>query len=482
MARWRTWAHGDLAMKPRLIFPGLLAFVLWGCGSSGTPTPAPVASASASASSVPAKPTVQRKTKPAVLRVADEKDCLAGKADACRRMADRYRGYGHPAGCGLERDLSEMAHGNSVESMRVRIKRSIEDQDDDDKAFLVWIAKACDLGDEEACIIERSIREANQYSITFENEGPALRSDPQTSALLGFQALFNPSNHEEALTRRKKCLLESRVHCWNTPELLMNRVKKELRPELTPELLDKLEALGKRSLDYASLRMMLDKHGYTPTVLEPFEANARKTLIAACEEGACVCGDAAQSLPADDPRVPDLARWGCENGEVAGCYMLAKLHEEGRGVEKDELFARSLYELACPAAQAASTEKWGDYSAAACSRLAEIAEGGVMPPKYLSRAVHYAEYACRKVGYERDHTYCVKLAKYWTSGVLTNVCEPGTGDWCKNGAQRAESLLHGPQPSPFDGEECLRPSVKALCEKVETEVEALKKPAGKKKK
>lgn len=451
----------------------LAAFVLVGCGQPATQEAAPIASTSAS--SVPAKPKAQRKTTPAALRVADEKDCAAGKVDACRRMADRYRGYGHPAGCGLERPLAEYAHAGVVEPMRVRIKRAIEDRIEDDKEFLVWIAKACDLGDNEACVFERSIREQHQSSITFELDTIALRSDPETSALIAFHALWDPEHHPEFIDRRRICLLESRTGCWAAPDIIFTPAKKKAQPELTPDLMAKLQEIGKKSLDYASLRMMLDKHGYAPEALEPLEADARKTLVQACEDGACVCGDAALSLPADDPRVPDLARWGCENGEVNGCFMLAKLHEEGRGVEKDEVFARSLYEMACPAVRSASEEKWGDYSPAACSRLAEMAEGGVMPLKNKARAVYYAEYACRKPGYERDHSYCVKFAKYWMTGVLTQTCVIQDGEWCRTNVQNAENFLHGPDSSTVQAKECERPSVKALCAAAETELQALKK-------
>jgi TPR repeat protein len=183
----------------------------------------------------------------------------------------------------------------------------------------------------------------------------------------------------------------------------------------------------------------------------------------------------------DDPRVPDLARWGCENGEPSGCYVLAKLHEEGRGVEKDEPFARSLYEMACPPTRASYAGQYGDYSPAACSRLAEIAEGGVMPPKERARAIFYAEYACRNPGSERDHSFCVKLAKYWTTGVLSQTCETYNADWCRNSARQAADVFYGPDRQPGDEKECQRPSVKAACDALESNVVAMKRPTTKKK-
>lgn len=466
-------------MNHRHALPPLLGFFLFGCGQSNPQGTQP--SASASATIAPVKPSVQRKTTPAALRAADEQACLAGKADACRQMADRYRGYGHPAGCGLERDMPETAHGRVVEPMRVRIKRNMDDAVDDEKAFLVWIGKACDLGNNEACVIERGIREERQPYKLYDVEDAAIRSDPLSSALIGFHALWTAAEeHEKFLEKRKACLLQSKDNCFGLSMALTTRVKQEKRPELTPELLAKLQAIGYRSLDFASLWMMLDKHGYPPETLVPLKAEASKTLLQACVEGACVCGDAAQSLSPDDPRVPDLARWGCENGEATGCFMLGKLHEEGRGVEKDEVFARSLYEMACPASRPYAEYTWGDYAPAACSRLAEWAEGGANPPKYQTRAVYYAEFACRNPGLERDHAYCLKLAKYWTSSTLSNKCSTDDGSWCRDSVTRAEELLYGPKYPPAEGKECERPSVKAACDAMEIELAALKKPSEKK--
>lgn len=467
-------------MNHRLTIPWLLCgFFLFGCAEKNTQNPAP--SASTSASSAPVKLSVQRKTKPAALRAADEEACSAGKVDACRRMADRYRGYGHPAGCGINRELSESAHGQTVEPLRVRIKRVLEDEAQDSKSFLVWIGKACDLGDSDACLIEKAVRSARQSPPTYDLEDGAVRSDPHSSALIGFHAVWQPDKHEAFLAQRKACMSESGGSCSGLSSLLQGRAKQESRPDLDADLMTKLQAICDRTLDCGAVVMMLDKHGYTPEATAPLVAHAGKALVQACEEGACVCGEAAKSLPLDDPRVPELARWGCENGEATGCHVLAKLHEEGHGVEKDEVFARSLYELACPSARTTSGYRLGEYAPAACSRLAEMAEGGVMPPKNRERAVYYAESACRNPGRERDHSFCVKLAKYWTTGVLSQSCESYNADWCKNSAQEASELFYGPILSPGDEKECQRPSVKALCDSLEPDIVAMKKPAGKKK-
>lgn len=461
-------------------FPYLIGFFVAGCGQSNAPTPAPVASTSAS--SVPAKPSVHRKTTPAAIRAADEEACLAGKKDACRKMADRYRGYGHPAGCGLQRDNVETAYASVVESMPVRTKRVFEDQGSDQKEFLVWIAKACDLGDDQACLMEKAVREGRLPRSIIDVEGLALSSDPQTSAFVGFKAAIDPENQEKFLEERRECLMKSRSRCLDLATRFLSRIKKDSPLELTPELMTKLQAIGERSLDYGALYMMLDKHGIPPEKLEPLKAHAAKTLVQACEEGACVCGEAAQSLPPDDPRVPDLARWGCENGEAVGCYALGKLHEEGRGVEKDEVFARSLYEIACPATKPSSETAVGEYSPAACGLLAEKAEGGANPPKNRDRAIYYAEYACLNPGYERDHSFCVKLTKYWTSGVFTDACTNWNADLCPTYAQVAKGIFYGPPTLPAEAKECERPSVKALCATLEPELLAMGKPPAKKKK
>ena len=366
--------------------------------------------------------------------------------------------------------------------MRVRIKRTMEDGLNDTKSFLVWIGKACDLGDSDACIIEGAVRADRKSSSMFDLEEGAIRSDPNSSALIGFHALWQPAEHEKFLEQRKTCLLSFTSACWGLSDSLVKRAKQETQPILDPPLREKLQAIGDRTLDFGALLMMLDKYGYAAERLAPLVAHASKTLVQACIEGACVCGEAAKSLPADDPRVPDLARWGCENGEATGCHILAKLHEEGRGVEKDEVLARSLYEIACPPVHSSmGTYIGGEYAPASCSRLAEIAEGGVMPPKDRTRADFYAEYACRNPGRERDHSFCVKSAKYWTKSVLSPMCESAS-DWCKTSATQASDVLYSPESGVGEAKECQRPSVKALCDALEPDVVAMKKPAGKTKK
>ncbi len=466
-------------MRVALLSPALMGFFLVACAEKNVEMDAPSVSASSSAAVVPAKPTVKRKTTPTELRVADEKACLAGNADACRRMADRYRGYGHTAGCGIDRAGAALAHGRVVAPISVRIKRAAEDEDRDKAGLLEWMAKACDLGESKACDIERSVRSKFEPDSNFDKEAIATRSDPTTSAVMSFHSLWQSEEHVKFLDLRKKCLTK-RYSCSALSSSLFTRRKEETRPELTPELITKLQAICDQTLDCDSVLMMLDKHGYPPEALAPIRAHASKSLVQACVEGSCVCGDAAASLPADDPRIADLARWGCENGEAAGCYLLGKLHEEGRGVDKDEDFARSLYETACPPTKGYADYYTPEYSPRACQRMAEIAQGGLMPPKDKDRAVYYAEYGCLRPGYERDHAPCVTYSRYWANGVLTSVCRPEDASWCRSSLEQAEDNFHGKKSSPADGKECERPSVKAICDAHVGEIEAKKKPAKKK--
>lgn len=466
-------------MKIRITFAIIAGMSLIGCGQTNSETPTPVASSAPS--SAPAKPSVKRKTTPAALRVADEKECLAGKADACRRMADRYRGYGHAAGCGLERPDGEVVRGRTAENLTVRLKRTIEDWESDRKDFLSWIGKACDLGDSEACGIE-GVARSGRLPLDIHDLGDAsLLENVHGSAIAEFIEATNKPKYEKYLKERNTCWFESSSACWNLAEMLLTKDKDEARPELTPEFLAKLQTIGEKTLDFDSLFMMLDKFGHAPEAMAPLKAHATKTLIAACVEGGCVCGEAAKALPLDDPRVPDLARWGCENGEASGCHVLAKLHEEGKGVEKDETFARSLYETACPSRRSSRSYRMGEFEPAACLRLAEMAEAGANPPKDRKRAEYYVGALCGEPGMERDHSYCLRRAKYWTSGIFTTGCTDPNASWCLTSVKEAAQYMNGKKDGPSMGKECERPSVKAACDAFLPEYEAMKNPAGKKK-
>lgn len=88
--------------------------------------------ASADAAPIAAAEALSRKRTPAERRKADEDACLAGRVEACRRMADRSRGYGRPSGCGIERpgkrQRVQVREGAAID---VRIKRRSEDTEAD---------------------------------------------------------------------------------------------------------------------------------------------------------------------------------------------------------------------------------------------------------------------------------------------------------------------------------------------------------------
>jgi len=349
----------------------------------------------------------------------------------------------------------------------------------DEKSFLSWIAKACDLDDAKACEIERIARGGMGDTSTSGAEAMATFSDQDTSALLAFHALWRPKEHPKLLEARQRCLSDE-GGCSDVVSSLYGRDGEAARGALSPELLAGVQAICDKTLDCDAVLMMLDKYGFSPEALSPVRAHASKALIDACLEGACVCGDAASSLPLDDPRGADLARMGCENGEASGCYMLGRLYEEGRGVAKDEAFGRSLYEVACPPLRPSYDWRIGEYSPKACDRLAEIYEGGSMPPKDVGRTRYYAEFACRRPGFERDHAPCVRVARYWAAGAIKSSCVPDEFNSCTSNAEHAALRFYGPKYPPVDGKECLRPSVKALCDAHEPEIAAMAKPPSKK--
>ena len=443
----------------------------------------PAASAAPSASNpVPAasiaevRPRLQRKTTPADKRKSDETACSNGNIDACRAMADRYRAYGHPAGCGVERS----GHSRSVRlpdgsTLQVRIKRMSEDWLVDEEAFSNWIGKACDLGNAESCTLDRGF----QLNFRAVREKPAadmaLRSSLDSSALLAWKKVRDPKVYAELVQRRESCPKES-YRCAQDSYKFYRREVQRAPSELEAATKDLAESIITKTLDARTALMMLDKNGYTSEMVAPVRTHAAKVLLEACLEGSCVCGDAAHFVPADDARRVDLARLGCENGEAEGCYEFGRMLEEGQGIAKDERAARVFYEIACPPYRPidyGDEPKTSDYSPAACDRLAEIYEGGAMPPKDLARAQYYAEFACKYPGMEHEHAPCIRLGRYWTSRALRTNCRDA---WCAGDLAQALEKFNGPSNPPAEPKECERPSVKALCEKYKGELEEMKKP------
>lgn len=460
-----------------------IAVFLGGCGGDAVPTNS-LASAAPSASNAPAdaglaevRPLLARKTTPADKRKSDETACNGGNAEACRAMADRYRGYGHVGGCGLERKghvrAVSLAHGSTL---RLRMKRMSEDWEVDEDGFTSWIAKACDLGHTEACSLDRNPQENFREVREKAAADMAIRSNVEFSALFAWKKVMNPKAYQQLTTTRNKCISEDYT-CARDSAILYKRDAAKPPTELESATRELAETIITKTLDARAVLTLLDKNGYTMDMVAPVRAHAAKVLVDACVEGSCVCGDAAHFVPKDDTKRLDLARFGCENGEAEGCYELARLYEEGRGVPKDEKVARALYELACPPyrpiAEWADDPKTGEYSVAACDRLAEIYEGGAMPPKDVARARYYAEFACKDPGLQYDHAPCIRLGRYWTSRTIRSGCQ---GEWCAGDLAHAMEKFNGPRQAPFEGKECERPSVKALCDTYKGELEEMKRP------
>jgi TPR repeat protein len=413
--------------------------------STTTASTAPPASASAAA-----PPALARRRTPAEVRRADESACASGTVAACRGMADRYRGYGAPAGCGVDR-------GRPAPSS----KRIAEDTDADAAGFLEYIRRACDLGDAEACELERAVPTLPSLD-TATAEDVRVRSSTDGSALWRWMRESRPEHAPLADAARKECFAaERRWQCSGNEGHLYRRSKTH---DATPS-----DAVRRRALaicaathECTDILMMLDKDGYAVDAVEPLEREMAGVLVEACLDGECVCGDAARHLPDDDARRLALAEAGCDNGEAEGCFELGRLYQEGRGVAVDEARAFSLYELACPQMRPLEEEfgpRQGEYSPRACDRLAAREEHGEMPPKEQARAFFYAHGACQRPGFERDHAPCLRLGRY-------HAYEKNTG----RSIEDAHEASLGRQGDPIYRKECTRPSVAAACRALEDEI------------
>lgn len=358
--------------------------------------------------------------------------------------------------------------------LTVRIKRMTEDWEIDEDGFTSWIGKACDLNNAEACALDRdsslNFRKVKEKAAA----DMALRSSLDSSAFFAWKKVKNPKAYAQLLDMRDTCI-ERDYTCGREAVLLYRSDTPKPPTELETSTRELAEMIITKTLEARTMILILDKNGYTPEMIAPVRTHAAKVLVDACLEGSCVCGDAAHFVPKDDARHLDLARFGCENGEAEGCYELGRLYEEGVGVPKDEKAARALYELACPPYRPRSTDwgdeaKTGDYSPAACDRLAEIYEGGTMPPKDVPRAQYYAEFACKDPGMQYDHAPCIRLGRYWTSRAIRTGCKT---EWCTGDMANAMEKFYGPRQAPAEGKECERPSVKALCDKYKGEIDTM---------
>lgn len=420
--------------------------VFAGCGNTAAPSDAAPPPSGAPAASAPvatvAKPaSLARTATPSERRERDERACGANDAAACRRAADRYRGYGHVAGCGVERS-----------GAKPRRMVTGADADADAMSFDRWIRRACDLGDDEACLQGKS----NVVSHTVSEYGAdvGVKSKRDGCALHLWQAGMHPDSAKKLDGKRAAFLGGG-----STSGLLGDLVRREKTKAgetLPKEVLELAERICKSTLECDDITMMLDKNGYGPAALAPYRKSAAEALVAACLAGDCVCGEAASYLEPGDAKIADLARIGCDDGEPDACYLLGRLGEEA-----DPKNAVALYNLACPTVLAADGRA-DVYSKKACDRLAELNEEGRLVDKDSDRAFYYSTLACSRSGFERDHAPCLRRALFHGRGYM------GDQRWgLRTAMEIAREVFYGSEGAPVDAKECTRPSVQEACKRDE---------------
>jgi TPR repeat protein len=388
---------------------------------------------------VAAPKTLARKTSPRDRRLADERACDAGELAACRKAADRYRGYGHVAGCGVDRD-------------RPRPSRAVtaSDAPSDARLFDRWIRRACDLGDAEACLEGRN--NVVSRRITEHDVDTCARGRAEDCALLLWQDGRRPE-HADALRKKRLDYLASGVTAGIFGDLY-RRDKADDPSALPGDVLELGLKVCAATLECDDVVMMLDKSGYDAAAVAPLKKRAGEALVGACLAGDCVCGEAASYLDDADPRRVDLARIGCDAGEPDACEIVA------RGLESTDVHAAlALYAVACPAV-VADDEREEIYSKRACDRLSELAEEGKVVDQDSPRAFFYSTLACTRGGFERDHAPCLRRGLYHARKFL------GRLRWSTmTHKQVARSFFYGYDGATGDVDECARPSVAAACKR-----------------
>lgn len=430
----------------------LAAAVLVGCGD--TSAPAPMASSSPSAAAPPAtaemelpslKPAaLARTTTPRDRRLTDERACEGGDPAACRRAVDRYRGYGHIAGCGVDRP-----------GPKPRRLVTAADSEADIKAFDTWIRRLCDLGDEEACLQGRE----NLISV---------RITPRTSHACARGGVGDCPLYQWAVgmhPEKSKLIDEARrtfITTGNHGKLFVELFRKEKKrggDALPKEVAELAERVCKATHECGEVMLMLDENGYTPSAVEPVRKAAGEELVRACLEGECVCGQAARYLDPTDARIADLAKIGCDDGEPDACFVLGDLYERGAGVTKDMAKAFSLYQLACPTI-IADDGRADIVSKAACDRLSTKYEEGTDLAQDRGRAFFYSTIACQGDGIELDHSFCVRRAIFHAQHDFRS-----RDHFLLTTGEVGRLIFHGRESEPVNGKECNRPSVAELCKK-----------------
>lgn len=437
----------------------LLTAALWGCGNTTAPAPPPSASASSSAMAAAAAPSASavvdesslkpaalaRKTTPKDKRLADERACEGGDAAACRRAADRYRGYGHIAGCGVDRP-----------GPKPRRLVTAADADADIKQFDKWIRRLCDLGNEEACL--QGQQNLQSVRITPRTSYACARGGVGDCPLYQWVVGMHPEK-TKALDAARRQFITTGIH-GNLFVDLFRKEKKRGGDVLPKEVADLAARICETTRECDEVMLMLDENGYTPQAVAPVRKAAGEALVRACLEGDCVCGEAARYLDSADARAADLAKIGCEDGEPDACFLLGDLYERGAGVPKDLAKAFALYGLACPT-MIADDGRADIVSKAACDRLSAKYEEGKELAQDRDTAFFYSTIACPDEGVAFDHSFCVHRAIFhgqhnYRSRRYYLITIP----------EVARLFLNGPDSDPFNAKECERPSVAELCKQV----------------
>jgi TPR repeat protein len=432
-----------------------LALLAAACGKPAVPAaPAGSAEAPAAAGGPSLRATsLVRSVTPQERLDRDEKRCETGEVAGCRKVADRYRGYGRIAGCGVAREGPEP-----------RRMVTSADAPGDAKQFDRWIRRACDLGDGEACLEGRSNVASSRFSEQAADacSRSALADCPLYLWAAGMHPTFVPPGGGTGAARLIETEREKFLSAPFGGQLFVELYRREKTrggDTLPPEVEALAERICKTTLECDDVFMMLDKNGYGPAALAPLRKTTGEALARACLEGSCVCGEAARFLDPEDQRVLDLARIGCDDGEPEACFMLGDLHERGAGVEKDLAAATRLYQAACPSVLA-SDDREERYSKAACDRLAGMYEEGRLFDEDIQRAYFYSTLACTRRGFERDQAPCLRRARFHAQHDFVD-----REHVTNTSRQAAREFFYGIDSDPVNGKECERPSVAALCQR-----------------
>jgi len=394
---------------------------------------------------------LKRRTSPEQRFARDQSGCDGGDKASCRALADRFSGVGVLAGCGVRRDRHPLG-----------LRRLPGDGESDHIAFEVAIAKACDLGDPDACARAAIAEETSGLGSTV--RWTATRASLDTLGIWAFRSSLKSEWAKKLGDRRDGCF-KSFTDCVAPDSTLLLREDAPKDGKLSPDLAKKAKDACEATHDCGEIYEVLDKDGYSVDELAPIRSRFAATLKEACLDGDCTCGEATRYLAPNDGERFDLAELGCENGEAEACSVLAEYYESGNRVEKDPDHARALYEMACPSMHPERGDP-GDYAEHACDHLADVYMSRPYSIRDREIAMYYSNFACPSPGRMVDHAPCVRLGMLW---VLKHNLRENAGT-NKREAENAAMATHLPVSavgldlSELKGwTECDRPSVAAEC-------------------